>query len=360
MADPYATELSVYVRLDRVGTDCAQSDIQDLVDFEYRGRFPGTQTGANRLLRVTDVRVVDGYAKVRVVVTATAPQFPAGYFDGRLRIETTVNGVGEAACGTFDLDTIAVDGTFPKGWKPLWCDDVPDFHVIDTTPYGCWPDKPCTGGCVKGRSWWTTVNKYGSCAAARVAWPAPADEDRSAICGRTWLSILKQSAKYDTWTALAQQYVAARLNRYAGACGPAPVEEALRESIALLETNCKTRQLCGLDEERGWRLARILEAYNLGLAGPARCAVTVPICPCAPPPPPPCDPPKGGGKPKDDCDKGRSKADDRKDRSKDADDKGASKDGGRGKDRPPAACEKEPSKGGGDGGSETSKRRPKH
>ncbi len=354
MADPYTKDFNVYVRLDRAGAGCCQGDIQDLADFSYSGAFPGPQTGRNGLLKVTNVEVVNGYAKVTVVVTANAPQLPGGFFDGAFRIETTVNCVGEAACGKIDCDSIKIGGTFPSNWKPLWCGDVPDFFIVAKLAYTCWPDKPCTDGCVKGKSWWATVNKYGKCDATRIAWPVPADEDTSKICGKSWLSILQQPARCDTWVALAQQYVTARLNRYAGACGPVVVETALREAITLLEANCETRQLCGLDEERGWRLAKILEAYNLGLVGPKKCDVVIPKCPCLPPPPPPCkpptkppcdpkDPPKCDDKPKDDCDKDKPKNDCDKDKRKNDCDKDKSKNDCD-KDKSKNDCDKDKSK----------------
>ncbi len=318
MSDPYAKELDVYVRLDRANKCCGQGDILDLVTLDYSGSFPGAKAGANGLLNVTNVEVVDGYAKVTVVVTADAPMLPGGFFDGAFRIETTVNGVGEAACGKIDCDKIVVGGTFPSNWKPLWCGDLPDFRVISKLAFSCWPDKPCTDGCVKGKSWWRTVNKYGSCEATKISWPAPADEDASKICGKSWLWILKQSARCDSWTALAQQYVTALLNHYSGACLPKSIRSALDEAIEILKGACETRTLCGLDDERAWRLAKILEAYNNGLVGPTKCRVEVPCCPpppCKPPPcvpkEPPCtpkDPPKcdekpSCDKPKDDCKK---------------------------------------------------------
>ena len=288
LADPYTKNFDVYVRLDRADKGCCQGDIVDLACVAYTGAFPGAKTGANGVVTVTNVEVVNGYANVTVVLTADAPMLAGGFFDGAFRIETTVNGVGEAACGRLDCDTIAVGATFPKDWKPLWCGDLPDFKVTAKLAFTCWPDKPCTEGCVKGKSWWRVVNKYGTCDATKVAWPTPADEDASQICGKSWLWILKQSAQCDSWTALAQQYVTAMLNHDSGACLPKSVRLALDEAIQLLRSDCETRKLCGLDDERAWRLAKQIEAYNLGLVGPRKCIGEVPCCP---PPPPVCKPP---------------------------------------------------------------------
>lgn len=152
MADPDAKDLDVYVRLDRAGRTCCQGDLVDLACFSYRGALPGPRAGANRVLTVTNVRVVDGFARVTVEVTANAPALPAGFFDGAFRIETTVNGVGEAACGRIDCDTIRIGGTFPADWKPMWCGDLPDFRVVAKSAFACWPDKPTTGGCAGGSS----------------------------------------------------------------------------------------------------------------------------------------------------------------------------------------------------------------
>jgi len=284
---PPGGDPDVYVRLDR-GCGC-DAEMVDLASFAYDGPFPGEQTGRNGLLRVTDVQLVDGWATVRVCVTADPTWFPGGYFRGPVKLTVVVNGVGEAACAPIDCRTLEVGGTFPADWRPLWCGDVPDFFIVSLLPWACWPDKPCTDGCVRGVAWWRTVNAYGACDATKVPWPVAGGEDKL-LCGKTWLRILSSSAKHDPWVALAQQWIVAQLNRASGACPPPSLDAALEEAAALLTRHCKG--LCGLPEERARVVYGRLRSYNDGEAGPVACPGKVPCCP--PPPPPPCDPkPKG-------------------------------------------------------------------
>jgi len=282
VASPCNQDLDLYVRLD-TGCDCDPPMI-DLSCFSFSGAFPGEQKGQNGLLTVRDVKVVDGYAKVLVCVDANAPWFPLGYFKGGLKLTVVVNGVGEAACGEFSCRTLPVGATFPWDWKPLWCGDVPDFHVASWLAWDCWDGKPCTDGCTKPLSWWKVVNKYGACDATRVAWPVDGGED-AVLCDSTWLKILRKSARCDAWVNLAQQWIVATLNARAGACVPKGIADAMAEAKALLEQNCGG--LCGIPAGRGDVLSGILKSYNDGKAGPPSCNVKPPCCP---PPPPPCKP----------------------------------------------------------------------
>jgi len=65
---PPGGDPDVYVRLDRGGG--SDAPMVDLASFAYDGPFPGEQTGRNGVLKVTDVQVVNGWATVRVCVTA--------------------------------------------------------------------------------------------------------------------------------------------------------------------------------------------------------------------------------------------------------------------------------------------------
>jgi|GEM_PF-2261783 len=294
LADPTTTSFDVYVRLDK-GCEC-DPPMVDLACLAYDGPFPGEQSGRNGVLKIKDLKVVDGYAKVLVCATADPAWFPMGYFDGTMKLTVVVNCVGEAACGEFSCKSLKIGGTFPADWRPLWCDDAPDFFLKSYLAWECWPDKPCTDGCVKGLAWWKAVHKYGTCDATKIAWPIDGGEDKL-LCGKTWLKILRASAKCDSWTALAQQWVVAKLNAAGGACTPKAVEAALEEAAALLGQNCAG--LCGLAEERARIVYLVLKGYNDGKAGPGACTVKVPCCPppppkCPPPPPPTCEPkPKG-------------------------------------------------------------------
>ncbi|MBL9089324.1 MAG: carboxypeptidase regulatory-like domain-containing protein, partial [Planctomycetia bacterium] len=285
LADPHTREFDVYVRVDR-GTRAG--DIRDLVSFGYTGAFPGTAVGANGVLRVEGLTVVDGYAKVRVCVTAEPGEIDDGFFDGPFRLEVVVNGIGEAAADTFTRTSLVPGATFPRAWTPLWCDDVPDFAVTSVVPFACWepPAPPTT--CVRDVAWWRAVHRDGACAATRVPWPLDGAEGRR-LCGRTWRSILDASARDDAWVALAQAYIAAQLNVAAGNTPSRKVADAIDEAGCLLVQGC--RGFCGLAEERAVLLHRTLKAFNRGNNGPPACAGAVPTCP---PPPDVCPVPDAG------------------------------------------------------------------
>ncbi len=271
----------VYVRLD---AGCCPGQVEDLACFSYTGAFPGPQVGRNGVITVQNVVIEDGVAKVFVCLEATAPIFPRGYFQGSHRIEVVVNGVSEAVCTPIECDVLSIGGTIPADWHPRWCGDEPVYHVLSWVPFAC-IEKPCTDGCVRPRAFWRAVNKYGECDATRYAWPCAGGEDRT-LCGKTWLQILRKDPRCDTWTWLAQQWIVVRLNSCAGACVPPAVRRALDEASSLLTDNCDGFAGQWLVDERAALVAKILEPYNSGKAGPKACDCTIPKCP-------PCKKPKG-------------------------------------------------------------------
>jgi len=276
LADPSTRAFDVYARIDR---GARAGDLLDLVCFDYAGAFPGTQVGANRVLRVEGLTVVDGYAKVRVCVVADPRLVGDGWFDGTFRLEVVVNGVGEAASDAFTRATLVPGATFPHDGTPLWCDDVPDFAIRSVLSYACWETPPPPTTCVHDVGWWRTVNAKGACDATRVPWPVVGGENRRR-CGKTWLAILKASAKDDPWVALAQSWIVAQLNVAAGAAAPPRVACALDEAASLLAQGCAG--FCGLAEERAVLLHRTLKDFNRGTRGPVACASPVPTCPAPP------------------------------------------------------------------------------
>jgi hypothetical protein len=275
----------VYVRLD---ADCCAGRTQDLVTLCYDGAFPGAQRGRNGVIRVEDVAVDGAEVKVRFCLEATAPIFPLGHFDGVHRIEVVVNGISEVVCTKITCDTVVVGSTVPIDWKPRWPCDRPVFVVTAVTPWDCW-EKPCVEGCVRARAWWKVVSSRGACPATRTPWPCTGAEERT-ICAETWWRVMQDDATCDTWTWLAQEWIAAQLNVCAGACEPEQVAEARAEAETTLTANCGGFAGRWLVEERAALLAKVLELYNTGRLGPARCEGTPPTCP-PPPPPPPCPPP---------------------------------------------------------------------
>ena len=147
-----SSTLDVYVKLDRGCPECpavtpSASTMVDLLTFSTDGPLSGEQHGRNGLITVKDVKTVDGYAKVLVCLDANCPYFPGLYFDGDIHLEVTVNGVGEAFCAPVDCHCLEAGGVFPCDWQPLWCGDLPDFHVWSFVPWECVPHEECKPPC---------------------------------------------------------------------------------------------------------------------------------------------------------------------------------------------------------------------
>jgi hypothetical protein len=307
------SNVDVTVRLED-GCDCRTRNLEDFLNFCYEGTFSGDRVGLNGAITVTGVRFEDGLAKVSLKLTAKAPAFPGGFFTGTQRIEVVVNGVSEAVCGKLDCTTLEAGATFPKDWKPRWCGDLPRFHVKTSMPWICWPDRPCTDGCVKTRAWWVAVNASGSCEAQRIAWPVAGGEGLKLPSGRTWLEALKAGAKCDAWTALAQSWIVVQLNVAAGACLPVDVAAAMAEAKTLLEAFPRGFAGQWQTEGRANVVRLILDLYAAGRIGPKACPDKPPTCPVCPPPPPYCPPPAVYCPPAAYCPPPKDKKDDRNDK----------------------------------------------
>ena len=278
------SDVDVTVRLE-AGCDCRTRTLEDFLNFCYEDTFPGEQVGLNGDLTVTGVRFEDGLAKVSLKLDAKAPSFPGGFFTGTQRIEVVVNGVSEAVCGKLECTTVTADHVFPVDWKARWCGDLPRFHAKTSMPWICWPDRPCTDGCVKARAFWVAVNAQGACDATRISWPVTGGEALTLPNGRTWLEALKAGARCDTWTALAQSWIVVQLNVAAGACLPADVAAAADEAKALLARFPKGFAGEWLTEGHANVLRAVLDLYAAGQIGPKACPDKPPTCTvCTPPP----------------------------------------------------------------------------
>lgn len=112
-------------------------------------------------------------------------------------------------------------------------------------------------GCVRTQGYWG--NKPG------VAWPAP--YNRKALffsSGRTWQQILDTPPRGSAYIILAHQYIAAVLNRAAGASAPAGVQSVIDAAGAWLRSGTLP-STCGpgdCAQQKTW--AGILDTYNNG------------------------------------------------------------------------------------------------
>lgn len=112
-------------------------------------------------------------------------------------------------------------------------------------------------GCVRTQGYWG--NKPG------VVWPAP--YKRTALffsSGRTWQQILDTPPRGSAYIILAHQYIAAVLNRAAGASAPAGVQSVIDAAGAWLRSGT-VPSTCGpgdCAQQKTW--AGILDTYNNG------------------------------------------------------------------------------------------------
>lgn len=123
----------------------------------------------------------------------------------------------------------------------------------------------CTGGCTHGNEYWESHSSFGD----GHAWPSNAEHNM--LCAMTWKHWYQQHARHLAWRLLAQQYIAAHLNRLKGACVPSVVDNALLDASVLLN-QCDmitAFDAVGADIYRNYTF--ILKYYNNGTYGPGHC-----------------------------------------------------------------------------------------
>lgn len=117
---------------------------------------------------------------------------------------------------------------------------------------GCAPK-----GCVRTQGYWS--NKPG------VVWPAPYDRNAPFFSsGLAWQQILDSPVRGNAYLILAHQYIAAVLNRAAGASAPGGVQNTINAATAWFQSGV-TLSTCGPGEcglQKTW--AGTLDVYNNG------------------------------------------------------------------------------------------------
>ncbi|QYF92926.1 hypothetical protein KY495_19770 [Massilia sp. PAMC28688] len=126
---------------------------------------------------------------------------------------------------------------------------------------------PKPTGCVRTQGYWG--NK------PALAWPAPYARDttffRSTL---TWQDILDTPpAGGNGYLILAHQYIAAVLNRAAGASVPAAVQTVIDQATAYFNSGAQIADCGGASCQTQKEWARILDSYNNGTysGAPAAC-----------------------------------------------------------------------------------------
>lgn len=113
-------------------------------------------------------------------------------------------------------------------------------------------------GCVRTQGYWS--NKPG------VIWPSGLDRNAAFFSsGLSWQQIMDSPTRGDAYLILAHQYVAAVLNRAAGASAPSGVQSVINAATAWFNGGVRlgqcTQGRCPL--QRAW--SGVLDAYNNGV-----------------------------------------------------------------------------------------------
>ena len=166
--------------------------------------------------------------------------------------------------------------------------------LVLTDPWEMAASTACEIGCVHSGAYWATHHIDAKREELRTAWPkvdqnmgpeAPATESTS-LCHQqpteiSWLSLMlmtdgssSSGPDQDIWFSLAQEWIAARLNTYSGACTTQSVLNALLLGTQILEINCENK--LAKDEgasDAAMEIIHVLSEYNVGCGGrgPAKC-----------------------------------------------------------------------------------------
>jgi len=139
---------------------------------------------------------------------------------------------------------------------------------LNVTNPNCNPDY-CVGGCVLGHGYWSTHNSRTKTRSQRIPWPFNAES--SVLCGKTWYAWSQEKSNNLVWIKLFDQWYAATLNRYIGACMPNNVNITHAAAFALL-SQCQTGIRTSSSASSIYKTyAATLESYNTGTISPTSC-----------------------------------------------------------------------------------------
>lgn len=133
-------------------------------------------------------------------------------------------------------------------------------------------------GCTHTLGYWKTHAELGSAKKFDKTWNLIDPDGENSIfflSGASYFEVISASTKGNAYYILAQQYIAAILNKLSGADVPANVKSALNDAKTLFETHTPDdiKSLKGNDETRKEfiDLSEILDDYNNGIIGPGHC-----------------------------------------------------------------------------------------
>lgn len=134
-----------------------------------------------------------------------------------------------------------------------------------------WKPNECPQDCVRPLSFWTENRPD-----AGAFWPDHSDS-KTFPCGSTWLEVIVATTD-DSWTLLAKQYIAAKLNILSFSCIeaealPTSITQALQDACVLLSNEHCTVS----DEALAIGVTAIVKQFNSGTGAVATC-----LCPSCP------------------------------------------------------------------------------
>ena len=168
---------------------------------------------------------------------------------------------------------------------------------LSNDPWAIAAASACEIGCVHSGAYWATHHLDAKREDLQKAWPLvdrnmgsdAAATEITSLCHQqpteiSWLSIMLMSsqggggddaAAATIWLSLAQEWIAARLNTYSGACTTQSVLNGLLLATQILETNCENK--LSKDEggmEAALEIIHVLSEFNVGCGGrgPVKCA----------------------------------------------------------------------------------------
>jgi len=132
--------------------------------------------------------------------------------------------------------------------------------------------------CTLTAGYWKTHSEYGPANPMDPYWSDFANQ-AFYLSGQTWFEVMRTPPRGNSYYILANQFVAAFLNNYAGAAAPPEILDALAGSMELFN-NCDPSDVARddpvCDRADFLALASILSDYNEGYIGPGACIE----CPC--------------------------------------------------------------------------------
>jgi hypothetical protein len=140
---------------------------------------------------------------------------------------------------------------------------------LNITNPGCNPDY-CDGGCVLSFGYWSTHTSQEKTKSQKIPWPF--NSESKVLCGKTWYYWSQQKSDKLAWIKLFDQWLAATLNRYIGACMAFNMNITYNAATALLNQCQTTVQTSSAASTIYKNYAAILEAYNSGTMSPQSCS----------------------------------------------------------------------------------------